>query len=479
MTKVALSVVAVFLLALTPIRIDDLFLYLTFGRRLISLGEFGPVDPYIFTIRDYHWDLWHEWLSYLVYYLMYELGGYDGIILLRATLVATVAALILKSGLRAKLSPLTSVLILAASVYAASPRCFRDRSSFFTDLFIVVLLTLLLDPRFTARGAKAKWALPALFLVWVQLHSGYLIGWFLVGLFVLSHFLRWSGRERGQWLAVSLACALITLVNPIFIEGVAWPLRAIFAPDWGVLGQIQEFTPTLQADFLSAPYKIFLVAFMLFTVLVSAVTVRRQGWFPLAVALTMSYLGLRYTRLVAMSGFSLALVLTSGLAQLQWTWIKMQGRVVHGTAVLLAGLAIGWSFASEERGLRLLASGHPLHPAVPEQAVEFLMTLPAGNVFNEWVLGGYLAWKFDGRQKIAAHGFVSDSELVEKYIYRFSTSREGWDQIVLGNDVEYFILRRQSFEESRQAVWIKELEGPGWRRIFTDGAAVIFQRIRR
>ena len=467
-----------FLVTLAPIRLDDVFLYMTFGRILVNEGGFGLIDPLIFTISDHHWQLWHEWLSYLIYYSAYFVGGFEGLIVFRALLVTSMGLLVWRVANRAGLSSLLRLVLLAGTVYSASPRAFRDRSSAITDLFVVILLYLLTHPRITAQGSRLKWFIPALFLVWMQLHSLYLVGWFVLGLFVLSNFYGWDNLSRRDWLTILGASVLVTLINPEFIDGVLWPIRAIFHPNWGPLGEITEFQPTLTAEFLDMPYKIFATGFMGFTVILTALSAKQKGFFPLLVAITLTIFGLRYVRMMSMTSFGCALLIAYCWPNPILKWRFLSTRSADFTARLVSlGLVI-WLCVSQDRGLRFITNGNPLHATVPHRAVDFLKTLPPGPIFNGWELGGYLAWELNGRQKIAAHGFISDPGLVEKYIYRATVTREGWDEIILRGGVEYVFLRRQIFEESRQAAWIRELESPAWRPIFVDGAAVIFQRVR-
>ena len=168
--------------------------------------------------------------------------------------------------------------------------------------------------------------------------------------------------------------------------------------------------------------------------------------------------------------------MAGGLAQLNLSWTVRRSRFVDVLALAIPVLAIIASLVSEERGLRLLLSRNPLHAVVPVKGVDFLRTQPPGNIFNDWEIGGFLTWELNDRQKIAAHGFVSDTDLIMKKYFRFSYSKKDWDEVILGNDVKYFFMRRQTFEENRQASWAKELEGPNWKLVFVDNSAVIFTR---
>ena len=445
---------ALFTLALVPIKLDDFFIYLVFGKRLWRDGGFGPVDTLIFTATDYQWQLWHEWLTYLYYYAMQSLGGYWGVIAARALMVTGAFGLVWRVGRR--LPAASASLILAASVWVASPRVYRDRSSIFSDLFLLLLLYFLINPRLNK--SNLRWALPAFFAFWVQWHSSFVFGWFFLGLFYVTSFMGWSNRERRQWFFIGLASAIAPIFNPEFMDGVLWPIRAMFNPDWGVLGQLTEFQPTLTAEFHTLAYKIFFGIFLLAALTLSAWAGPREGWFKLAVTLTVAYLGLRYSRMVSFTGMGLGLILMT----LAPPFIR---NIYLPYAIAVGGIVLAvFNFNPD-----------PLDRAVPLKAANFLLGLPPGNVFNEWQMGGFLAWTLDGRQKIAAHGFVSDPKLVQEKIYRFSVTREGWEDIIVKNKVRYFFISAKTYYDNPQAAWIREFNGPGWRPVYSDAAAMIFQ----
>lgn len=468
----ALCLSAVFLFSLSPIRLDDLFIYLAFGRKLFREGSLGSTDPFLFTIPHYAWHVWHEWLSYVIYYGAFLSGGFDGVIFLRALLVVSGVCLVWKAGERFRLAPLALTAIAASALLASSPRCFRDRSSIFSDLLTVLLLFLLTDSRFLS-SRKLKWSILGIFLIWVQLHPSYGVGWFLLGLFISCHWRSWTKNQRLEWLLVLVSSLLVAMMNPVGFEAIAWPIRKFMSPEWQFFRQFNlEWQPTLGADFLSGSYKIFLCGWMALTAVVTGLNARKGQWFHFLSSLLLIYLGLSATRFLALTGFGLGALLATSLGQMAVPWFQIQSRKINALALVPPILLILFSV--------LHFPTHPLHDVVPVKATQFLLQLPPGNVFNDWELGGYLAWEFDGRQKIAAHGFISDIDLIKQNYYRFSFSPKDWSEVVIGNEARYFFWRRQSFEESRRAHagWIGELVEPQWKLIYSDEAAVIFERTK-
>lgn len=476
-----LTISAIFFLLICPAQTDDLWMYLTLGRRLFTLGEFGETDPYLFTFPNYHWHVWHEWLSYVIYYSLYMATGFRGLIVLKALLASIAAGLVWKAGARFKLPPLVLLLIGSASLYVASARCCADRSSFFSDLITVAFLFFLTDKKFKANDVKIRWALPAIFLVWVQLHPGFLIGWFMLGLFTICNIRTWDYLERRNWLIIMGLCVVITVINPVGIDGIFFPINAFLSPDWKIFREINsEWMNTFTAWYITLPYKIFCVVFMAATLAVTGAISRRGTWFPFLASLVLCYLGLSAVRFLALSGFGLGVLLSTSLGMYleNMNWTPARGRVATVIAFIIPLACIFISLSTDTFGIRLLLSDDPVSDAIPIKAARLFKQLPPGNIFNEYHFGGLLAWELDGRMKFAAHGHLDKPALVVQNYFRFTYSRANWDDIIVKGDVEYFFFSQSSISTNSHGAWVKELMGPNWRPIYEDEAAVIFKRQR-
>jgi hypothetical protein len=45
-----------------PVQSDDIFMYLAIGRRFFNDGRLPRIDPFLFSLPDYHWHITHEWM---------------------------------------------------------------------------------------------------------------------------------------------------------------------------------------------------------------------------------------------------------------------------------------------------------------------------------------------------------------------------------------------------------------------------------
>jgi len=470
----ALTLLAVFFRALEPVRSDDFFMYLALGRRYFELGEFGATDPFLFTIPNLPWHEWHEWLSYLLYYQLHQLGGFQAIILLRAVMVSTMAVLVWKSGERMGTPPSVNCLTTLFAFFVATERCMGDRCSAFSDLIVCGLLFALTDSRFTSKASKLKYFLPLVFAVWVQFHPGFLAGWALLFLFALANIWKWDKQELKQWLIVGGLCLLAPLLNPIGIEGLIWPVKTLTADEFKIFEELNSEWATLWgSDELAYAYKFTAISIMsVFAAVILFTSVRSRRWFPALACLILVYFGFSAIRFVSMAGFGLGILAANGMGR--WNWGAMRGRIAYAAAAALP-IVFTILVLRGEFGPRRFLFGDPVHPAVPVKAAKVLAQLPSGNIFNEYDMGGLLAWELNGRSKIAGHPHIDRPSLVLKNYYRFSYSAKDWDEVIVRNNVEYFITHRRSVLAMPDAGWVQTLVR-NWNLIYQDELALVFQR---
>jgi hypothetical protein len=484
-TAFALTLAAIFCLSLTPVRTDDLFMYLALGRRLAELGGFGSTDPFLFTIPDYHWHLWHEWLSYLLYYFLHRLTGFHGIVIFKAMLTSLGAVLVWKAGSRYKLPPFLSLGITGISLFIGFPRI-SDRASFFSDLLTCTVLFLLTgDPQ--AKAGRLPWGLPLAFLLWTQLHPGFPVAWILLGLFTMIGLRDLDPRSRRNQLITLALCISIELLNPLGIEGVVYPLRKFFSPDWDIFRSINsEWQRTLGAPFLPWIHKILVLAQMAITGIFTAMRAFPEGrfrlekLFPFLATLVLTYLGLSGVRFLALSGMGLGVLLASSLGERQKSLYPPEIRqtLIRAATILIPTAALIASLISDEFGPRILFKEKLIAATVPLEEIRLFQKLPPGNIFNEYDLGGLLAWELNGRMKIAAHGHIDSPDLVMSRYYRFSYSPKDFEEIIIGGNVEYFLARTSTLQQAPNAGYVQELQGPRWRPLFSNERVTIFQRQR-
>jgi hypothetical protein len=199
----------------------DIWGHLRFGLDTLARRALPLVDPYSFTSTQ-PW-VNHEWLSQVFLALAYSLGGLPLLTALRAGVVAAFLLLVYDS-LRRTAWPLRDVLVLATVLVASSlSRSVRPQ------LFSLPLYALTL-----AGLSRDAWWLPMVFVVWANLHGGWMLGLGAVTIWTLC-------QPSAKRLARLGACALATLVNPYGL-GLWWSLLEAIQRGWANVAEWQPIT---------------------------------------------------------------------------------------------------------------------------------------------------------------------------------------------------------------------------------------------
>ena len=216
---------------------SDFWWHLKTGQYIAEKHALPVPDPFAFTtagaVSAYpgepltrHFNLTHEWLAQVVFYLVWRIAGFGGVVLFRAFLLSACCGLV---GLVAYRRCLSFYWALAAAFAAATmARPFAlDRPYLITFLFLAATMAILEFKRWL-------WLLPPLFLVWANCHGGFFLGWVVLGAYGVEALL---GRRRAA-LWWSAAALLISGVNP---NGFRIPLILMYYRNSYLTSRLQEW----------------------------------------------------------------------------------------------------------------------------------------------------------------------------------------------------------------------------------------------
>lgn len=185
----------------------DLYWHLASGRWMLEHRALLTSDVFTYTIAGQPYSV-GEWLGQLGLTLAYQAASWPGIAVLRAALVAVCAFFLVRLALRLGAPPLAAVVVSILALLL-SIQSWGDRP----QLFSIALFPLVLDLCFAARAGerRALWLLPALVLLWTNLHGGYALGLFVIAAFAAEALLlrRPVAPAFGVAFAVSLAASLL------------------------------------------------------------------------------------------------------------------------------------------------------------------------------------------------------------------------------------------------------------------------------
>ncbi len=218
----------------SPIRDPDFWWHLRAGQLIIQNGGLLHTDPFTYTVASHAWTM-HEWLSEVLFAELYRWGGLAGIVAF-LSVVSWLGVLCIMARARCD-SPGPMVLGggMVLAVVAGYP-IWGPRAQMIT--FAFACLTLLLVENHLRRGGRVALLLLPMFLVWGNLHSGFLIGLGFIAVVVaaetVAHLLHLEGRapaDRVRRLALLLAGSLV--VCAVNLNGpsiILYPLGTVGSP---------------------------------------------------------------------------------------------------------------------------------------------------------------------------------------------------------------------------------------------------------
>jgi hypothetical protein len=217
MTLIAILFMAVYGVT-RSIADPDFWWHLRAGQMIISGHHLLATDPFTYTVSSHAWTM-HEWLTEVLFAAMFAAGGLGAIVVVMS-LLSWVGVLLI--AVRARLDTPPKIIAgigLVLGLVAAYP-VWGPRPQMVDFTFSALLL--LTAERHLRFGGRKIWLLVPLFLVWSNLHSGFVIGIAFLLVIAVAEVgawtLHWPGgaplRRAGDLAMVAVAGAAASVLNP-------------------------------------------------------------------------------------------------------------------------------------------------------------------------------------------------------------------------------------------------------------------------
>ncbi len=463
-----LFALVVFLAVPKKIADPDIGWHLRNAQIQLQTHAFLHQDLYSFTTSGKPW-MDHEWLAEIPFYLACRAFGSRGIFLVTLVAIEMILLGILGLAYLESGSLKAAFVVGFAALFLASVS-FGPRTLLFGWIFLVLELGLLAEFR---RGCDFLWALPVVFLVWINTHGSWIIGLVILAVVALSGCVEgtWGSIEATHWsrpqarklVWVSLLSTLALFVNPYGWRLVLYPFDLAFHQKLNI-ASVDEWR---SLDFHSPRGKIVL-AIMAGAVLLQLVRRRQWRLHEVLFLLIGAYAALTYSRFLFLAAILIVPLMAKDLAPAMPYRADRDKPWLNAPIMLGVVIAVVLLFPSNRQ-----LNEHSSHIYPSEAARTYLQNFhPRGQVFNDYLWGGYLIWNvrqvpvfIDSRVDVfERNGVLAD--------YLRAIRIEDSLQILDKYSIQYVL-----YENHRPLAYLLR-HTPGWKVDYEDKTAVLFERIR-
>ena len=470
------------------------------GQLMLQTHSITRVDPFSATMSGQPWYAW-EWLYDVLIAVIHHVFGLNGVVFYSAAIMAATFVLVFHLAMRRGGSlPITFFLLVLSM--GASAIHFLARPHVLSWLLTVIWFELLDSTASEAapgRERKIFW-LPVLMLLWVNLHGGFLLGFALLGVYLIGGGIEYfTCRERrdaiGRWLTrlgqVTALSLLASFINPYGFKLHIHIYR--YLSDRFLMNRVSEF---LSPDFHGVAQQCFAVL-LLVTIAALASARRKPQPAHLLVILLAAYSGLYASRNLPVSSMLLTLMVAPLLSET----VAKAGEDAEIAAWLRALLSRMHSFGIRMEKLEVRFQGHLwlvmvfvlglwacLHGGrlgstqllnayfddkrFPVEAAQVIADRDIREpIFcpDQW--GGYLIYRLYPQTKVLVddrHDLYGD-QFFKDYLKVVFVQPE-WNKVLDERHVNWILVQKNSSLGT-----ILE-QTPPWKLVHEDGTAVLFHR---
>ena len=468
--SVAILSVAVWLGWFSPeISDTDFWWHLKTGQYLVERHSLPVPDPFAYTTasarpayageaRTRHFNLTHEWLAQAIFYTVWRVAGFAGLVFFRAALLAIFCALVgwivwLRCG-----GPWRAWLAAFAAAGVAA-RFAVDRPYLFTFVFLAAGIAIL---EWRSAPAWRLWLLTPWMLVWANCHGGYILGWAAMAAYCAESLSR--GRRE-----LLLPCAAAVVGSGLNPNGYAIPLVLADYRASYMQSHLLEWSP-LPLWPLEWPSALLLAG--------AAVLVWR--WRKVRPVDWLLFGGFAAAALMAsrnaiLIGIAAPMVLASYAPQ----WTRPAPRWTEWAAAAALSAALAWGIV---QGAFFQLRVNPWK--WPAGAADFLLAHHVtATMFNTYEYGGYLMWRLWPGERVFIDGRALSESVFQDYVrilYNHEdpgkpSPRQMLDrygvQVMVMNGFEYVngILYTM-------AVSLADPRESAWKLVYSDPQAMVLMR---
>lgn len=437
------------------------------GEILLTTGKIVSTNFYSYTQPDLK-VVNHHWLSGVIFFLAYKAFGFSGLSFFYAILSGLaiyLVYLISKKQVGGDVAFFVVMLLLPLMSYRV-----EVRPEVFSILFICIYLYLLFG--YIRNEINFKYLLLFIALTqlfWVNLHIFFIVGPFLITLFIFALFITHDAKRAKKLLPVLFLSIAVCFINPFGINGVLEPLTILKRYGYRIYENqpllfVQGFNPSMiyyYADTIFALGAVYLGLFI--------GAARKKLCTGDVIVLTLFVIfGLAafgMVRMLSLFGFIACLFFTSVLEKIPNILMNVSSAINY---LLLASLIA--------TSVVIGNFGWGLYPGVQNGARFFDENNLKGPIFNNYDIGGYLIFNLfpkekvfvDNRPEAYSVSFLKDT------LIKMQQDEEAWKELSPKFNFNVIFFYLNDTTDWAQPFLLRRLDDPQWVPVYGDSFTLVF-----
>ena len=496
----------------------DLWWHLKTGDYIMKHGDIPDVDPFAYTTprpltKNQKIGMRSQWLGQVALYFAHKAGGLIGVVYYRNFLIILPMLLLFIWLIRNKVPAWQSLIFISMPAMMLCIQLFysfeRPQGLSFNLVIVVCILLNRIRRKALVEGVKfdhSYWLLPVTMVLWSNIHGGYLVGCYIIMIYVFSEALMYGWRrlvrkqqEPVPWIFLAVCAASISSVamNPngpamfysytkglvnMFVSDVSRYTTGGGGAGW-VKEVVLEFKPLWY--FYKELHYDWLILYWLFTAMTFATMIARfilRRELDLSELLTVGFISLfanMYARGLMFSLTVLPFYFAKNVILLEVP--KKSFRIaLKGTIVMALALGIGfvtYTYKNTPRVFKPRVSTSWVSPWYPSRLVQFVMNVkPAPPMYNYYTWGGFLIWKMFPEYQVFIDGRAIDNQTTRTADQILKTF-PGWQQRLDVYNIN-FVAIPVIFRESGHIIPLATalVNDNRWKLVFVAQNSALFVR---
>lgn len=465
---------------------DDIFWHLETGRYITENKHIPSFDIYGFETYGDEW-IPFEWGFDVLFYNIYILGGYNGVMVIRSIVFMIIAVVFIMLSRKLRISFSFFVFLYFILMLGMLDRLI-PKPQIFTYLFFSLLIYLTFSYRYVSRRIKTLYWVPVVFVFWCNIHMGVLAGAVFLIIFLFAEFIdfiKGSCHKRNDFILlciIVMVSLFMLLVNP---HGFRTYIYVYSHLNMKMLEDVFEWYSPFRKEFRTTIYFYVYVFFLAGGFIASMISLKRRDYFITLIYLAFGIFSMnsgRFSIDFMLVAASVILLIPLHLPELKRIADKRYFKFTAFTLILVACILIPtgefYKIINYQRkfGFGVDNKDYPvkMFKFIKENRINEIGLKP----FNSFGIGGYFIWEFKN-----CKNFIDSRNLNDDIYFKYKTINNklpGFESIISEIGFDYFIWHYPGLPENsrklQSSVVSYLINDTSWALIYWDDDSFLFVR---